>query len=507
MVAAKSGHFDVYDLLVRKGVDLSLVDDDKVDSLMLACEGGNPAIVKHLLSLKQFDVNKRGVHSMTAIMIATEKGNYDVFKLLLSEGADLSLLLRFNLNCLMLACKGGNVQIVKHLLSMKTFAINRRGGWHEETSIMMAAESGHFDVYALLVSEGAEVSPDIGDRGDCLMLACYGGNVSIVKHILSLKTFNVNRRSGLSNETPLMAAIMEGHFSIYTHLVSEGADLTVMNDYRTNMLMLACVGGNLSIVKHLLAMKIFDINSKGGPDNMSAVLFAAENGHSDVFDVLVSEGADLSGTQRYNKNCLMVACTSGNVNIVKHLLSTKLFDINERGGWNTATPVMMAARRGHYDVYHLLVTQGADLSLTDVDSQDILMVACKGGNLSIIKHLFSLKDIDVNRRGGHKRQTPIMLAAENGNVSVFDLLVSEGADLTLSDVDDRNCLMLACYGGNLSIVKHLLSLKTFDFNRRGGKYNQTPLMVASERQHHRVYALLVSEGADLSCLSGNPDRH
>ncbi|XP_067651335.1 ankyrin-1-like [Haliotis asinina] len=506
MVAAKNGHFDVYDLLVRKGADISLVDDDKVDCLMLACEGGNPAIVNHLLTLKQFDVNKRGVHSMTPIMIAAEKGNYDVFKLLISGGADLSSLLRYKLNCLMLACKGGNVQILKHLLSMKIFDINRKGGWHNETAIMMAAENGHFDIYVHLLSEGAEVSPKSGDRGDCLMLACYGGNVSIVKHILSLNTFDINRRSGLSNETPLMAAVMEGHFSIYSLLVSEGANLTLTDDYKTNMLMLACVGGNVSIVKHLLAMKIFDINSKGGPDNMSAVMFAAENGHSDVFGALVSEGADLTGTQRHNKSCLMVACTSGNVNIVKHLLSTKLFDINKRGGWNTATPVMMAARRGHYDVYHLLVSEGADVSLTDIDSRDILMVACKGGNLSIIKHLLSLKDIDVNRRGGHKRQTPVMLAAENGNVSVFDLLVSEGADLTFSDVDDRDCLILACYGGNLSIVKHLLSLKTFNINRRGGKYNQTPLMVASERLHHRVYDLLVSEGADLTCLSGNAER-
>ncbi|XP_071083404.1 alpha-latroinsectotoxin-Lt1a-like [Haliotis cracherodii] len=507
MVAAKHGHFDVYNLYVSKGVDLWLVDNDKADCLMLACEGGNQAIVKHLLSLKQFDINKRAGHSQTAVMIAAEKGNYDVFKLLVSEGADLSYLLRYNLDCLMLACIGGNLQIVKHLLSMETFDINRRGGWYSQTSVMMAAESGHYDVYALLVSEGADVSPTTGDRGDCLILACYGGNVSIVKHILSLNTFNINRKSGWRNETPLMVAIMEGHFSIYTLLVSEGANLTVTDDFRTNMLMLACEGGNLSIVKHLLAMNIFDINSSGGQDNKDAVMFAVESGHYEVFELLVSEGAKLSGTQQYNKDCLMLACAGGNVNIVKYLLSTKSFDVNKKGGWNNSTPVMMAARRGYYDVYHLLVSEGADLSLANIDNQDILMAACKGGNLSIIKHLLSLKNVDVNKQGGHKLQTPVMLAAENGNASVFDLLVSEGADLTLSDVENRNCLILACLGGNISIVKHLLSLNIFDINRSGGKYNQTPLMVASEKLHHHVYDVLVSEGADLSCLSGHLEHH
>ncbi|XP_048242524.1 uncharacterized protein LOC125374880 [Haliotis rufescens] len=499
MIAAERGHYDVYDLLVLEGADLTLTDEDNIDCLMLACDGGNVSIVKHLLSLKTFDINRRwGSQKLTTVMMAAEGGHYDVYDLLVLEGADLSLTDEDNMDCLMLACEGGNVSIVKHLLSLKTFDINRRGGLWNQTAVMLATEGGHYDVYDLLVLEGADLSLTDEDNMDCLMLACEGGNVSIVKHLLSLKTFDINRRGGLWNQTAVMMAAEKGHYGVYNLLVLEGADLSLTDEDNRDCLMLACEGGNVSIVKHLLSLKTFNINRRGGLSNQTAVMMAAEKGHYGVYNLLVLEGADLSLTDEDNRDCLMLACDGGNVSIVKHLLSLKTFDMNRRGGSQKQTAVMVAAAKRHYGVYNLLVMEGADLSLTDEDNRDCLMLACEGGNVSIVKHLLSLKTFDINRRGGSQKQAAVMRAAEGGHYGVYNLLVLEGADLSLTDEDNRDCLMLACEGGNVSIVKHLLSLKTFDINRRGGSQKQTAVMIAAEKGHYGVYNLLVLEGADLS---------
>ncbi|XP_048243905.1 serine/threonine-protein phosphatase 6 regulatory ankyrin repeat subunit A-like isoform X2 [Haliotis rufescens] len=499
MMALKGGHYDVYHLLVSEGADLTLTDEDNTDCLMLACEGVNLSIVKHVLSMKTWDINRRGGRlKQTPVMMALEEGHYGVCHLLVSEGADLTLTDDDNRDCLMLACEGRNISIVKHVLSMKTCDINRRGGKLKQTAVMMALEEGHYDVYHLLVSEGADLTLTDVHNTDCLMLACERGNISVVKHVLSMKTCNINRQRGEFNQTPVMMALQRRHYDLYHLLVSEGADLTLTDEYNRDCLMLACEGGNLSIVKHVLSMKTCDINRQGGYHKETPVMMALEGGHYDVCHFLVSEDADLTLTDVHNRDCLMLACEGGNISIVKHVLSMKTCDINRQRGYCKKTPVMMALERGHYDVYHLLVSEGADLTLTDEGNKDCLMLACVGGNLSLVKHVLSMKTCDINRRVGYRKQTPVMMALERGQYDVYHLLVSEGADLTLTDQYNRDCLMLACEGGNISIVKHVLSMKTFDINRQRGYCKKTPVMMALGRGHYDVYHLLVSEGADLT---------
>ncbi|XP_071087850.1 serine/threonine-protein phosphatase 6 regulatory ankyrin repeat subunit B-like [Haliotis cracherodii] len=498
-MALKGGHYDVYHLLVSEGADLTLTYGDNRDCLMLACEGGNLSIVKHVLSMKTWDINRQGRYfKKTLVMMALERGQYDVYHLLVSEGADLTIIDEYNKDCLMLACEGGNISIVKHVLSMKTWDINRRGGYLKQSPVMIALERGHYDVYHLLVSEGADLTLTDEYHRDCLSLACEQGNISIVKHVLSMKTCDITRRVGKLKQTPVMMALERGHYDVYHLLVSEGAYLNTTDEYNRDCLMLACEGGNISMVKHVLSMKTWDINRRGGELKQTPVMMALERRHYDVYHLLVSEGADLTTIDEYNRDCLMLACEGGNISIVKHVLSMKTWDINRRGGELKQTPVMRALERRHYDVYHLLVSEGADLTLTCGDNRDCLILACEGGNTSIVKHVLSMKTCNINRRGGYLKQSPVMIALERRHYDVYHLLVSEGANLTLTDEYHRDCLMLACKGGTISIVKHVLSMKTCDINRRGGKLKQTPVMMALEERHYDVCHLLVSEGADLT---------
>ncbi|XP_048252195.1 serine/threonine-protein phosphatase 6 regulatory ankyrin repeat subunit A-like [Haliotis rufescens] len=492
MLCCLSGQNEVLKELVRQGANLSLTDKKGRNCLHLVCESGPLSTVKYLMSLKTIDIKSKGSFGQTPVMLAAENGQLDIYNLLVSKGADLSLTDGNHNDCLMLACMGGNKHIVKHLLPLKLFDINRRGMLYQ-TPVMLAAVRGHVEVYDLLVSERADLSLTDDNGYDCLMLACMGGSMTIVKRLLSVITFDINRR-GWRNQTPVMLAAQRGHVEVYDLLVSEKADLSFIDFHLCDCLMLACEGGSMPIVKHLLSSITFDINRRGSV-KQTPVMLAAQRGHVEVYDLLVSMGADLSLTDEANNDCLMYACVGGSTPIVKHLLSLKnAVDINRRG-WLKRTPVMVAAVRGQVEDYTLLVSEGADLSLTDCSNKDCLMLACEGGSMPIVKHLLSLKTVDIHRRGWINR-TPVMVAAEKGHFAVYNLLVSEGADLSLSDDNNNDCLMLACEGGSLPIVKHLLSLKTFDINRRES-VNWTPVRLALLRGHVDMYNLLVSEGADL----------
>ncbi|XP_046347096.2 palmitoyltransferase AKR1-like isoform X2 [Haliotis rufescens] len=123
--------------------------------------------------------------------------------------------------------------------------------------------------------------------------------------------------------------------------------------------------------------------------------------------------------------------------------------------------------------------------------------ASKAGNLEEVKRILS-QGVDVDcRRGGWlflRSRTPVMRAAYRGQRDVVELLVSEGADVSLVDGDGDNILHFACMGGNMETVKFVLSLHVVDIDARNN-WGQTAAYMARDGGHTRVLDLLVSRSA------------
>ncbi|XP_048257896.1 palmitoyltransferase AKR1-like [Haliotis rufescens] len=119
--------------------------------------------------------------------------------------------------------------------------------------------------------------------------------------------------------------------------------------------------------------------------------------------------------------------------------------------------------------------------------------ASKAGNLEEVKRLVS-QGVDVNCRWGGWSMTLVMWAAYGGHRDVVELLVSEGADVSLVTGHSYNTLHYACWGGHLETVKFVLSLHVVDIDARNNR-GLTAADLARRRGHTRVLDLLVSRGA------------
>ena len=69
-------------------------------------------------------------------------------------------------------------------------------------------------------------------------------------------------------------------------------------------------------------------------------------------------------------------------------------------------------------------------------------------------------------------------------------------DDPFTDAKLRPTLWLACKNGLEVDVKNLLLDPNMDIEERGGRYNTTPLMVASQHNKTSIVQLLVDEGSD-----------
>ncbi|XP_067652079.1 putative ankyrin repeat protein RF_0381 [Haliotis asinina] len=448
MWAATERHREVVQLLVTKGANMSLVDRFGINILHSACLGGDVEVVKHVLSQNMLDINSREQCGRTAVMLAAENGHKDVVEFLVDKGADLSLVDETADNVLHCACRGGDAGVVKYILSKNRVDINRRG-LHELTPIMMARRCKHREVVELLLSTRADGSLRYYNHINMLLSACREGDMEVVKFVLSQNIVDVDSR-GPRKKTPVMLAAQYGHKEVVKVLVENGADLSLAYDTGSNGLHLACSKGRLEVVKYIISQNIVDINCRG-LGKKTAAMIAAGCGHKEVVELLVENGADLSLACASGSNILHLACSRGRLEVVKYILSQNIVDINSRG-LKKKTPVMNAAESGHKDVVELLVEKGANLSLACDTGSNILHFTCSKGRLEVVKYILSQNILDINSRGMMKK-TPVMNAAESGHKEVVELLVENGADLSLTYGTGSNILHLACSKGHLEVVK------------------------------------------------------
>ncbi|XP_067668041.1 uncharacterized protein [Haliotis asinina] len=191
---------------------------------------------------------------------------------------------------------------------------------------------------------------------------------------------------------------------------------------------------------------------------------------------------------------LHAACNRGNLAQVKDILSQGQVDINSKGRYGM-TAVMLAASWGHRDIFNTIINSNPDVSVLDLQGNNILHVACNGGHETIVKYILSHKMADINSRN-HLGQTPVMRAALCGHLELFSLLLLHQPDMTLNDTVGNNILHWACRGGNVTIVNKTLS-ENIDINSRGHD-EKTPAMMAAEMGRVHVFELLKRKGADLS---------
>ena len=131
---------------------------------------------------------------------------------------------------------------------------------------------------------------------------------------------NIEEEGGWMNKkTPLIAACERGELEVVDCLLNHGADPTHRPPSSFfGPLQWAAWKGHAAILERLIKAGV-DINDNQGGEGETALILASRDGHVDVVDFLLSQGADTETTDMEKNTALIVACMCGKIDVVLFL--------------------------------------------------------------------------------------------------------------------------------------------------------------------------------------------
>ncbi|HEX5222304.1 MAG TPA: ankyrin repeat domain-containing protein [Verrucomicrobiae bacterium] len=364
---------------------------------------------------------------VTPLGLAAGKGQLRVARFLLDNGADVG-----RNSPLIQAANGGHKAMVELLLKHGA-PVDAIGG-NNRTALHRAAERGFLSVTELLLS--AKANPNAKDDMDWtpLTLAVANRFTSVAAALLAHGADpNIAGRGPQNNwdrtfaGAPLHLAIAVGNEPMVALLLTNRADLTMLNQLQESPLGIATVLNNTNIARQLIAAGA-DVNAVGV--NGAPPLFAAaQRDHRDIALLLLEHGADPNSTVsdlRAGRTSLMAAVERQNAEIVSSLLRHKA-DPNfaDTAGYTALHYAAGNSDDGAAHIVQMLLSAGAKPDAIDSSGASPLHWAARSGTKDSVELLINA-GVELNLRD-KSGKTPLDLAKERRLSSLPPAFAGVGA--------------------------------------------------------------------------------
>ncbi|OAP63558.1 hypothetical protein AYL99_02785 [Fonsecaea erecta] len=294
--------------------------------------------------------------------------------------------------------------------------------------------------------------------GAGISLAARFGLAELLKILITENQHNLHLDArNIYGSTALHEAAFYGHQEVAEILIANGANLLDTNYGQSTPLFLAVSYGQLEMVKLLLRYGRDQLDCPG-PNGLTALHKAVEQGNEEMVTILLDAGALVGATDNQGTTALHVA-----------------------------------ALRGSLPIAQLLVRAGAVVHVRDKDRLCPLDYAATGGFTDVVA--FLLENGGSMFHKGRERWTPLHRAARGGHTETVAFFLQRDADVLATDFRDNIPLHLAVRSGNFETVRTLLEQNTDPAVKRAQLLAQdqkgsTPRVVAFFTAHYDIHKYL-----------------
>ena len=407
---------------------------EKLTSIQFACYNNSIEMVQFLLFNENCNINIKT--KTTTLNCAVDSNNMKILELIINKGVEnINEKDESGYSALHQSVMKNNYEATKLLLNQKFIDYNQWTRKEKMTPLHICCQNGFFDIFQLLVS----------------------------MYNIQLNTFSVN------GMTPLHSAIENDFTEIVAILLKDLLiDINTINDIGDSPIHTAVKNRNCEIVKMLIEKEV-EINVQNaellGPIHISLFL-----DDTPTFNEIIKSKHIEVNSKGSGWTPLHIVCKTGNINILKALLSQKGINLNPTGGNDIdgELPIHIAIKYNHDQiVQELLATNKIYINMKNKIGLCPIHIAIENKNITIIKQLLTKTDINLNMKN-NEGETAFHQALKSRQIDIAKLLISiVGININELNNDLMNILQIACQINEVDFVKLLLNkFKDIDVNNK-----------------------------------------
>ena len=261
--AAKARDAAAVKALLKSGADVNAAQGDGMTALHWAATNGDAALTQMLLSAGANIRATTRLGGITPLLMASQAGHAQVVAALLAAGADANSATATGATALMLAARSGNTETVTRLVETGA-DINAKEKGFGQTALMVAAGLDRADVVKLLMARGADwkaassiadlkalSSPMEDGSGRPAAPPAPAGRIDVAGVTRGYR-YNelIGAQGGL---TALHFAVRQGSAAAARALVDAGADVNLVSPGdQASPLLVALINGHFDLAAFLI---------------------------------------------------------------------------------------------------------------------------------------------------------------------------------------------------------------------------------------------------------------